>query len=78
MDCNHDSLLSQNEFLSRTECNATVSNDAFRNLDTNNDGVISRNEWRSDSSSFDRVDCNRNSQLTRDEFLSRTECHDGK
>src|SRR4029453_16726022 len=75
MDCNYDSQLTRDEYLSRTECNATVSNDSFRNLDTNNNGVLSRNEWRSDSSTFDRMDCNRDSQLTRDEYLSRTECN---
>jgi Ca2+-binding EF-hand superfamily protein len=40
----------------------------FTNLDSNNDGVITRNEWHGDSRAFDRLDANRNGVLSRDEF----------
>lgn len=42
----------------------------FHDLDYNQDGVISRNEWRGDRMAFDRWDSNRNGVLNRDEFLS--------
>ncbi|HET7711703.1 MAG TPA: hypothetical protein VFL80_07210 [Thermoanaerobaculia bacterium] len=32
--------------------------------DTNNDGVVSRSEWRGDSASFDRLDSNRDGVLS--------------
>src|SRR3990172_3147895 len=42
----------------------------FRDLDGNNDGVITRTEWRGDRKAFDRLDTNRNGMLNRDEFFS--------
>jgi Ca2+-binding EF-hand superfamily protein len=42
----------------------------FRDLDSNNDGVITRGEWRGDRNAFDRLDSNRNGMLNRDEFFT--------
>ena len=39
----------------------------FRGMDRNNDGVISRNEWRGSSQSFDTHDWNNDGALTGDE-----------
>ena len=42
----------------------------FRDLDRNNDGVITRDEWRGDRKAFDRLDTSRNGMLNRDEFFT--------
>jgi phycobilisome linker polypeptide/uncharacterized protein DUF4214/EF hand domain-containing protein len=48
----------------------------FRDMDRNGDGVITRNEWRSASGSmpsFNRLDVNNDSRLTRYEFRGRAD-----
>ena len=40
----------------------------FRGLDTNGDGVISRNEWRGNSQSFRRLDRDGDGVISRDEY----------
>jgi EF hand domain-containing protein len=40
----------------------------FQRLDTNKDGVISRDEWRRRPQMFDRIDTNHDGVLTRDEL----------
>jgi hypothetical protein len=40
----------------------------FDALDTNDDGVISRDEWRGNRATFDRLDRNDNGVISRDEF----------
>lgn len=42
----------------------------FDYLDTNENGVITRNEWDGNSNLFNRLDTNRDGRLTRDEFTS--------
>jgi Ca2+-binding EF-hand superfamily protein len=50
----------------------------FRDLDSNNDGVITRNEWRGDRKAFDRLDTNRNGMLNRDEFFTSKSDNGGR
>ncbi len=38
-------------------------------LDTDNDGVVARGEWRGRPSVFDALDTNRNGVLSRDEYV---------
>lgn len=71
IDCNRNSQLTRDEFLSQTECNTTVSNGTFRNLDNNNDGYLSRNEWRESNQGFINKDCNRDDRMSRVEFITQ-------
>jgi Ca2+-binding EF-hand superfamily protein len=41
----------------------------FRDLDRNQDGVLSRGEWRGDRMAFNRLDSDRDGSLDRDEFF---------
>jgi hypothetical protein len=43
----------------------------FQNLDTNNDGIISRNEWRGSRAAFLDEDVNNDGVITRREYLGR-------
>src|SRR5512142_65144 len=40
----------------------------FRQMDTNHDGVISRDEWTRRPQAFDRIDTNHDAVLTQDEL----------
>jgi len=71
MDCNRNSLLTQSEFLSRTECNTTSNNVSFQNLDTNNDGYLSGNEMRDSSQNLVGKDCNRDNRVSRTEYFTQ-------
>lgn len=44
---------------------------SFLRTDRNHDGIISRNEWTSDPTTFARVDANRDGVITRPEFLGQ-------
>ena len=44
----------------------------FRSMDLNNNGYISRSEWRGESVSFDVVDRNRDGRITMDEYLNQS------
>jgi len=50
----------------------------FRDLDGNNDGVITRTEWRGGRKAFDRLDTSRNGMLNRDEFFASKNDLDGR
>jgi hypothetical protein len=41
----------------------------FRRLDTDNDGVVARGEWRGQTSVFGALDTNRNGVVSRDEYI---------
>lgn len=70
-DCDRDSLLTRNEFFSRTECNTTVSYGTFPNLDNNNDGYLSRREWRDSAQTFTSKDCDRDERVSRMEYFTK-------
>lgn len=44
----------------------------FSNVDMNNDGWVTRNEWNMDSASFTRLDLNRDNRISRFEFENDT------
>ena len=80
-DHNRDGVLTQREFLGEVsdEPNRGVTEDddvssaddaRFLGLDANHDDRVSRSEWRSDRTSFDRLDENRDGYLTRAELAS--------
>jgi Ca2+-binding EF-hand superfamily protein len=73
-DRNGDGVLSGDEARAgargRVRNNVIISDDRFRRLDLNNDGLVSRDEFRNDAL-FGRLDVDRNNLLTRDEFFGR-------
>lgn len=80
LDWNGDGILSGKELMAgmskpNVAANAgQAGSNSFQSLDVNGDGVISRSEWKADYVVFERMDCNRNSQLTREEFNSQSDC----
>jgi Ca2+-binding EF-hand superfamily protein len=72
-DWNGDGFLSEDELrrgASRYP-EAAVSSEQFRQIDRNNSGAISRSEWSGTTQDFDRLDQDRNSHLSVDEFYQR-------
>jgi Ca2+-binding EF-hand superfamily protein len=65
-DHNRDGVLTRDEYF--TPRTPGARDDEFRRLDTDNDGVIARGEWRGRPSAFDAMDANRNGVITRDEY----------
>lgn len=72
-DWNGDGVLSGAEVRPGAERVRRASNrrDRFDDLDRNNDGWISRGEWRGALDVFDRLDRNHDGRLNRDEFSRR-------
>lgn len=70
-DCNRDTYLSRNEFLSASECNTTTGYGTFSNLDNDNSGYLSRNEWRESAPAFVSKDCNRDNRVSRVEYFTQ-------
>src|SRR3989304_3001811 len=75
-DWNGDGVLSGDEVLPGARRLGDVlsserSAARFRDLDGNNDGVITRTEWRGDRKAFDRLDTSRNGVLSPGGFIPR-------
>ena len=66
-DHNRDGVLSRDEYFSPRA--PAARDEEFRRLDTDNDGVVVRGEWRGRLSVFDALDSNRNGVLSRDEYV---------
>ena len=64
LDLNRDRKLTRDEFYNPQQYPVSV----FRELDQNNDRMISRREWRSTSDAFNRLDTNEDNLLSEDEF----------
>jgi Ca2+-binding EF-hand superfamily protein len=64
LDLNRDGRLTRDEFYNPQQYSVSV----FRELDQNNDRMISRSEWRSTSDSFNRLDTNGDNILSESEF----------
>ncbi|MBN1914237.1 MAG: hypothetical protein JW788_07565 [Candidatus Omnitrophica bacterium] len=64
LDLNHDGKLNRNEFYNQQQYPIS----AFRELDQNNDGMISHGEWRSTSANFNNLDTNSDNLLSENEF----------
>jgi Ca2+-binding EF-hand superfamily protein len=73
MDCDKNGTLSEREFVNRYDCKDTQpapgrTADRFQGLDGNNDGVLSRSEWRHETVAFHRADRNADGVVTRSEY----------
>ena len=66
-DHNRDGVLNRDEYGSPRV--PAARDEDFRRLDTDNDGVIGRGEWRGRPTVFDSLDANRNGVLSRDEYI---------
>jgi Ca2+-binding EF-hand superfamily protein len=64
LDLNRDGKLNRDEFYNQQQYPISV----FRELDQNNDGMISRSEWRSTNDAFNRLDTNGDNLVSEDEF----------
>jgi Ca2+-binding EF-hand superfamily protein len=64
-DANGNGLISKEEFRSP---NSRFWNLAFKDVDINKDGVITRNEWLDTEDSFKRLDRDRNGVVSEREF----------
>jgi Ca2+-binding EF-hand superfamily protein len=76
-DRNRDNVISRAEFFdqgrwsrNRLDQDRSSGNrvDRFTDFDTNNDGVIARDEWYDSDVSFRALDQNRDNRITRNEF----------
>jgi Ca2+-binding EF-hand superfamily protein len=65
-DTNRDGVLSGTEIW--TDARRGWSRERFARLDENNDGAISRGEWRAERAEFDRLDRDRDGYIERDEL----------
>jgi Ca2+-binding EF-hand superfamily protein len=69
MDRNGDGRLAPYEY-DRTQATTRGTDQEFRRLDLNGDGVITRREWTGSALTFDNYDRNRDGVVSRDEFLN--------
>jgi Ca2+-binding EF-hand superfamily protein len=69
LDWNRDGVLSGDEIWD-AEPNTNVTSMTFEQLDRNNDGRLTRGEWRGDRTTFQRVDRNADNHISRGEFLN--------
>lgn len=69
MDRNGDGRLAPYEY-DRTRATTRGTDQEFRRLDLNGDGVITRREWTGSALTFDNYDRNRDGVVSRDEFLN--------
>ena len=69
-DLNGDGVITRDEMRQvETRSGSGWTSDDFIALDRNNDGRVSRWEWREDYGQFDRIDRNQDGQISRAEFL---------
>jgi hypothetical protein len=66
-DHNRDNVLSRDEYF--TPRDAGSRDEEFRRLDTDNDGYVSRGEWRSRAAVFNSLDADRDNRVSRDEYV---------
>src|SRR5580765_1500371 len=67
-DTNKDGVLSAGEVWENWSPDRNAWMDRFGDLDVNNDGAITRNEWRDSVATFRELDRNRDNRLSRFEF----------
>ena len=67
-DSNKDGVLSAGEVWDDWSPDRNSWVDRFSDLDVNNDGVISRNEWRDSINEFRNLDRNRDNRISRAEY----------
>jgi hypothetical protein len=67
-DSNRDNRISRFEFDSVASASDPSSYDRFAAVDINNDGWLTRSEWRGTEPGFSRLDANRDNRLSRTEY----------
>lgn len=72
-DHNRDGVLSRVEFIGGDDTADDDREDRFSNLDTDNDGRVSRAEWHGTAERFQALDDNRDGMLTRAEIRGTSE-----
>jgi hypothetical protein len=72
LDGNRDGVITRTEFENRSSAGYDYRAYRFDQVDTNNDVIISRSEWRGSLDSFNSLDDNRDNVLTKMEFENRT------
>jgi Ca2+-binding EF-hand superfamily protein len=72
MDRDGDNRITTGEFAAYGTAGEEEFLRRFRGLDNNNDGYVSRQEWRGNSRAFDRIDTNNDGFVSRDEFAARS------
>jgi len=66
-DTNNDNRISRFEFENATD-DSSSDFDRFEIVDRNNDGWLTRSEWRGSEAGFTRLDTNRDNRLSRNEY----------
>lgn len=74
-DRNHDGVLSQAD---RSYGNENAGGRRFRGMDSNGDGIITRNEWRGNDNSFRKHDRNGDGVISGDELRGNGKNKAGK
>jgi hypothetical protein len=74
LDSNNDNRISRFEF--ENAAAATDTYDRFDLVDINDDGWLTRSEWRGNEAGFSRLDRNRDNRLSRSEYDARTTTDD--
>jgi Ca2+-binding EF-hand superfamily protein len=80
LDANRDGYLSVQEYTQGGGFNLDAlggPSSRFSSIDSNSDGLITRNEWNMSNADFNRLDVNRDSRISRFEFEKDTAANDG-
>lgn len=75
LDADKDGFLTRQELRSKVKDARDKRGRNFRGMDENNDGSISRSEWKGNDEAFHRLDANNDGVLSRDELRKGRQKH---